>query len=185
MKLIVGLGNPGRFYHTTRHNLGFLVVKELARRNSLRFKKGFRSLIAKGKIDKEEVLLCQPQTYMNLSGEAVKLVLNSKNVELEDLLVVCDDLNLEFSQIRLRPKGSAGGHNGLQSIIDEIGSSQFSRLRIGIGKKEGKNKTGHVLSHFGKQEAKEIENIIEVAADACVMWLEQGIVAAMDKFNRG
>lgn len=184
MKLIVGLGNPGRFYSATRHNIGYLVVKEIAKQNRLNFIRKHRSLIAKGIIKDKEILVCLPLTFMNLSGEAVRLVLNSKNVKLENLLVVCDDLNLNFSQLRLRPKGSAGGHKGLESIIKALGSGDFARLRIGIGRNSQKSDEKFVLSAFNKAESKKLKAIIETAADCCLAWIEEGIFSAMNKFNK-
>lgn len=156
MRLVVGLGNPGQEYQNTRHNIGFMVIDSYANANNLSFrmKKDFKGEIY---IDKDFCLL-KPTTYMNLSGESVRSVASFYKIKPEDILIVSDDFNIPFLKLRLREKGSAGGHNGLKSIIQELGSQEFNRLRVGLGSPEI-NTINFVLSRFSKEETKKIEEI--------------------------
>ena len=186
-RLIVGLGNPEEKYTNTRHNLGFLVVQSLADKSFLKFKKNSQcqGLVAKGEIEKKRVILLMPQTYMNQSGVAVRHMMNYFKINIEDLLIVLDDLNLEFGQSRLKVKGTAGGHNGLASIMRELASEDFARLRLGIGAPsllEGKE--DYVLSSFSPEEKKQLHQLIEQSVDCCRCWLTQGIHNAMNQYNR-
>lgn len=182
MKLIVGLGNPGEKYKNTRHNIGARAVKAFAAANgiSLRRQKYF-SHFGEGKLGDDNILAILPMTYMNLSGDAVLSAVKDKEIELSGLLVVCDDADLELGAIRLRPSGSDGGHRGLRSIIEKLGSSSFARLRIGIGKRG--NLKDHVLMSFNRDETKKAEEAIGRAAEAIPSWLRHGIESTMNKYN--
>ena len=184
MKIVVGLGNPGRDYAATRHNLGFMVVDELARRAAaISGRKRFRSEIAEGTLAGEKLILVKPQTYMNLSGHAVREVVTWYRAVREDLLIVLDDLDLPFGVLRLRADGSAGGHNGLTSVLEQLGSRAVPRLRLGIGRGPHEAKT-QVLSRFSPAEAQALPMVIGAAADCATMWAEDGIIAAMNRCNR-
>ena len=184
MRIVVGLGNPGREYAATRHNLGFMVVDELARRaGASGSRKRFRSEIAEGNLAGQKLVLVKPQTYMNLSGHAVRELVNWYHAAREDLLVVLDDLDLPFGTLRLRADGSAGGHNGLASVVEQLGSRAVPRLRIGIGRGPGAA-TVQVLSRFSPDEERALPGIIEAAADCVALWVEQGIIVAMNRCNR-
>lgn len=184
MKIVIGLGNPGRDYQGTRHNVGFSVVDELGRRISAASSRSrFRSLLAEGVVGTEKVVLIKPQTYMNLSGLAVREAAHWYKAELSDLIVVVDDMDIPFGTLRLRPDGSAGGHNGLKSISAELGSTAFPRLRVGIGRGGG-SATAHVLSRFRQEEASAASELVVQAADAVELWMQEGVVAAMNVINR-
>ena len=186
MKLIVGLGNPGIFYSGTRHNIGFQVIKHLAKdgKFALKKEKGVKALSAKGRLAGIEAVLAMPLTFMNLSGEAVRPLLKKYKVELGDLLVVCDDLDLEFGKIKIRFQGSSAGHRGIQSIIDSSGSNEFSRLRIGIGRPVNADASDYVLSHFKRNEKIQLPEIINRAKDGCISWASEGVEKSMSIFNR-
>jgi peptidyl-tRNA hydrolase, PTH1 family len=185
MKLVVGLGNPGSKYEDTRHNVGFDVADELARRWSYeKARRRFSGLLGDGSIRGERVLLLEPTTYMNLSGTSVREAATFFKIALENVLVISDDMALPLGRVRLRPGGSAGGHNGLASIVQELGSENWSRLRIGIGQVSGERMVGHVLGTFSAEERPVIEQAVRTAADAVECWVAEGIDAAMTKFNR-
>jgi PTH1 family peptidyl-tRNA hydrolase len=184
MKLVIGLGNPGGKYENTRHNVGFQVLDELARRWS--YEKGrrrFNGLIADGTIRNERVLLLKPETFMNLSGRSAREASTFLKLDVQDLLIVVDDMALPLGRLRLRPQGSAGGHNGLTSLIQELGTDAFNRLRIGIGQVAGERMVGHVLGAFTAEEQPVIQQSLRTAADAVECWAIEGIDAAMTKFN--
>jgi PTH1 family peptidyl-tRNA hydrolase len=184
--LMVGLGNPGAEYARTRHNAGFLVVEELARRAKAgwNFERRFNARLAKADQDGRKVLFAEPQTFMNASGESVGALLNFYRVPLAQLLVVVDDADLPFGEIRLRPKGSSGGHHGLESIEQHVGSREFARLKVGIGRKDGRREiTGHVLGKFGVEEAPLLEKVLQRAADQAECLVADGIEKAMNRFN--
>ena len=184
--LIVGLGNPGSEYARTRHNAGFLVLDRLAERwrTSWAFEKKFNARLARAERGAGRVLLCQPQTFMNASGEAVAAVKEFFRVALTRLLVVVDDADLPLGQLRLRPGGSCGGHHGLESIERHIGSRDYARLRVGIGRQDGAREiTRHVLGRFGSTEAALADKVLTVASDQAETWLEAGIQKAMSQFN--
>ncbi|KPK42516.1 MAG: hypothetical protein AMJ78_02165 [Omnitrophica WOR_2 bacterium SM23_29] len=185
MKLIVGLGNPGRRYESTRHNIGFKVVRVLADKWKIKLNsKAFQSLIGKGKIYGEEVIVALPQNFMNNSGEAVAALCTRKRVHLKDLLVICDDVNLSLGIIRIRARGSSGGHRGLDSIIEHLDAKEFSRLRIGIEKKGLKEGlSDYVLSSFNKNEVKILDDVLESAVKCCEIWIRQGTERAAHRFN--
>lgn len=186
MKCIVGLGNPGKKYEQTRHNVGFMVIDELAKRhNASLSKKKFNGLYAMETIQGEKVILLAPQTYMNLSGEAVRPLMEYYNLELDDIIVIYDDLDLPTGKIRLRQKGGHGGHNGLRSIIDQLGNKEFKRIRIGIGRPASRVPViDYVLGKFSKEEEEEAMESIQKAADACEAWLKLPFPQVMNDFNQ-
>lgn len=181
--IVVGLGNPGRNYANTRHNLGFMVVDELARRaGESTVRKRFRSQLLETRHAGGKLVLIKPQTFMNESGHAVREALNWFRIPVEQLLIVVDDLDLPYGHIRMRPGGSGGGHNGLRSIIDQTGETQIPRLRLGIGR--GPNQArAHVLSHFAPNEQEQLRTVIDAAADTVELWLDEGISTAMNEIN--
>jgi len=187
MRLIVGLGNPGREYALTPHNLGFAVVEELAGQARLRRRqRAFRSELWRGRLDGKEVVLAQPQTYMNLSGPAVAELLRAEGLEPADLIVVADDVALPWGQLRIRERGSAGGHNGLESVIAALETSAFLRVRLGIQPREGvvDDLAEYVLAPMGAEERKLAEAMVAEAADAVRLILREGPSRAMTRFNR-
>lgn len=187
MFIIVGLGNPGREYEDTRHNIGFRVIETLAEQERIPvLEKKHRALIGKGYIGGQKVILAKPMTYMNLSGECVKELADYYKIdEKEELLIISDDISLPPGQLRLRKKGSAGGHNGLKNIIAHLGHEEFMRLKMGVGEKpEGWDLVDHVLGHFSGEEKKEMEKAVGEAALAIRMVLKDGMEAAMNQFNK-
>ena len=185
MKLIVGLGNPGLKYRRTRHNFGFRVVEALAAQRDLRFRRGrFRGMEAEGRIGKERALLAKPLTYMNLSGECVGGLLRYHQCELCDLLVIFDDIHLDLGRLRLRREGSAGGHHGIESVIKNLKSTAFPRLRLGVGKPpEWMDMMSYVLTPFPRGEAKLVAETVDRAVLAVETWLYHGLDEAMNRFN--
>jgi peptidyl-tRNA hydrolase, PTH1 family len=184
--LIVGLGNPGAEYVRTRHNVGFLVVERLAERwrASWTYEKKFNARLARVERGDRRVLVCEPQTYMNSSGEAVGAVARFFSVSATRLLVAVDDADLPLGHLRLRPSGSAGGHHGLESIEQHLATRDYARLRLGIGRQSGAREiTGHVLGRFSSTEAALADKVLTVAADQAETWLEAGIQKAMSQFN--
>lgn len=187
MKLIVGLGNPGDTYIDSRHNIGFSAVDALSKDSGCSFKRdrGTFAFTAKGTLGGKEVILAKPVTFMNLSGVAVKALIKKYKIDLADLLVICDDLDLELGRIKIRPTGSAGGHHGLESIIDNIHSREFARLRAGIGRPHPKmDSCDYVLSQFTRKEKETVKEIIETACDCCYSWLTKNIQETMNIFNK-
>jgi PTH1 family peptidyl-tRNA hydrolase len=186
VKVIVGLGNPGKKYERTRHNLGFMVVDRLADENNVAVaQKKHESLRGEWKRDKEKVLLVKPQTYMNLSGNALQRLLSYYRVEAENVVVVHDDLDLPFGRIRIRRQGSPGGHRGMISVAGALGERTFSRLRIGIGRPPpGIDPKDFVLQKFSAEELAGLDAVVSTAADAIQCLLEEGPERAMEKFNR-
>ncbi|WP_079707655.1 aminoacyl-tRNA hydrolase [Paraliobacillus ryukyuensis] len=186
MKCIVGLGNPGKKYEKTRHNVGFMVIDELAKRNGWQLNKTkFNGLYTMETIDETKVILLKPQTYMNLSGESLRPLMDFYELTEEDVLVVYDDLDLPTGKIRLRQKGGHGGHNGIRSIIDQLGSKNFNRLRIGIDRPTGeKTVIDHVLGKFDKSVASDVQQSVERAADACESWMNKPFPQVMNDFNQ-
>ena len=189
MKLIVGLGNPGAQYKGTRHNVGFAVLDELARRASLSFESApSEALMARwrrGAGTADDVLLVKPLTFMNLSGQAVGELTRYYKVDIADLLIVVDEAQLPLGKLRARSRGSAGGHNGLKSVIAHLGD-EFARLRIGVGRGDDRrNLADHVLTRFDKDEAAEVDRMLARAADAAETFIISGIAAVMNQFNGG
>jgi len=186
VKCIVGLGNPGREYEMTRHNIGFMVLDELAARNGLSFRKSwwYPASIAKGTIGGEKIWLVKPQTYMNRSGAAVGPIVRKGKGTPADLLVVFDDTALEWGRLRVRAKGSAGGHNGVQSILNVLRDGAFGRIRVGIGKKPDRvSLSDHVLGLFSAKEQRDLDGVVGRAADAAESACKEGIAWAMNVFN--
>lgn len=187
MKLIAGLGNPGPRYEQTRHNVGFLVVDELARRWKVdisAFDRHYEALLGEGMICGERVMLLKPQTFMNLSGRSVRSVQQFFKLALGELMIVIDDLDLPVGRIRVRGEGSGGGHRGMNDVIAKCGSQEIPRIRIGIGKVHRSETVDYVLSKFAPDEREPVEHAIVMAADATECWLKDGTTAAMNKFNR-
>jgi peptidyl-tRNA hydrolase, PTH1 family len=187
LRLIVGLGNPGKEYALTRHNMGFLVVQRLAEQFRLKFHRqaSCQGMVAENRKSESPFLLLLPLTFMNHSGIAVKKILNTHSVGQEHILVVCDDWNLDFGQLRIRRQGSAGGHHGLESIIERVGSNQFPRLRVGIGAPfRNKTATDYVLAEMTSREQDELDEVLNAAADCCQAWLTQEFAKVMNQFNK-
>ncbi len=184
--LIVGLGNPGLKYRKTRHNIGFLVIDRLAKEKGARLKKGRGPYeIAEFQLDDRSVLLAKPLTFMNNSGQAVAELVNYFDIEFSHLLVILDEVELDFGRLRLRAQGSSGGHNGLGSIIQHLNTKLFARLRIGIGTEYAKkDMTKFVLSNFSRNEQKELDSILDQAVDAVLCFIRDGIDKAMNTYNR-
>jgi PTH1 family peptidyl-tRNA hydrolase len=185
MKIVVGLGNPGREYDGTRHNVGVEVLALIAQRFDVgRPKAKFKAEVAEVSIKNQKTILLSPLTYMNLSGQSVRAALDFYKLPLSDVLVICDDINLEVAKLRFRPSGSAGGQNGLKNIIQQLGSQDFGRLRVGVGKTPPNwNASDFVLGKFGADERSEMDLGISRAANAVEAWIEHGIEAAMNQFN--
>lgn len=185
MKLIVGLGNPGRKYAQTRHNVGYEVLAELARRYGTGAPKSkFHGEIMEADLAGQRALLLSPVTYMNLSGKSVLATRDFYKLDMDQLLVVCDDMNLPLGKLRFRAKGSAGGQKGLQDIILRLASEEFCRLRVGIGAPpDNWNGADFVLSKFSRQEKPIIEDGVSIAADAVVAWARDGIQDCMNQYN--
>lgn len=185
MLLIVGLGNPGKRFDLTRHNAGFLVLDCLADRLGVKIGKiKFQSLIAETQIDGEKVVLMKPQTFMNLSGEAVRAAAEYYKLASADIIVIYDDVDIAFGTIRLRPKGSAGTHNGMRNIVYQLESDQFPRVRIGIkAEKRAAELYEYVLSRFAKEEEKTLADVLDRATDAVLSIVREGIDVAMNRYN--
>jgi PTH1 family peptidyl-tRNA hydrolase len=187
MKLIVGLGNPGREYRDTRHNIGFMVVDEIARRYELQFAMAPSQVpdaFVVKKYNVPQALLAKPLTYMNRSGEAVSALLRYYDIDQADALIVYDDIDLPFTRLRARARGSAGTHNGMRSIVERLGSTEFPRLRLGVGRGDTRRDLAdHVLAKFEPDEQSELETFIARAADAAEMFAATDITAVMNAFN--
>jgi PTH1 family peptidyl-tRNA hydrolase len=188
MKLIVGLGNPGFVYSGTRHNVGFSVVKTLARGHKVSFRKepGIQALGVRCRMGAHDVFLALPLTYMNLSGGAVKALMDKYGIVPQDVLAVCDDVNLVFGRLRIRPSGSSGGHKGIASIIASVGREDFCRLRVGIGRPSGgkKDVAEFVLSAFKRTDKDRLKEVFAEARSCCEAWVREGVVACMNTYNQ-
>ena len=185
MKIVVGLGNPGQKYKLTRHNVGFDVLTDIAQRYLVGAPKSkFNAEVAEALIKSEKTILISPLTFMNLSGRSVQAAVDFYKVPLEDVLIVCDDINLDVGRLRLKPGGSAGGQNGLKDIIQRLGSDQFPRLRLGVGKVPARWDTAdYVLGKFDSNDRPLVDVGIKLAADAIEVWIESGLQTAMNRFN--
>lgn len=186
MYIIIGLGNPSREYEATRHNIGFDVITRIADdyHIPLDFKK-HKAICGKGYIEGQKVILVQPQTYMNLSGESVRELVDFYKVLPEEVIVIYDDISLEVGQLRLRTKGSAGGHNGIKSIISHLGTQEFPRIKVGVGDKpKGWDLADYVLSRFNNEEQPVIRDAIKNSSEAVRLILKDGMEAAMNIYNR-
>lgn len=185
MKVVVGLGNPGARYNGTRHNVGFAVLETLAESPLVnRAQSRFQAQVAEWNEGGEKVLLVKPETFMNLSGRSVRQVLDFYQLDAKDLLVICDDVSLPLGKLRFRARGTHGGHNGLRDIQTHLGTTEYSRLRIGVGA-SGEDMVDHVLGRFKSGELPVIEDAITLAAQAVVVWVNQGIDVCMNQYNAG
>lgn len=183
MKIVVGLGNPGKRYHGTRHNVGFAVVDSLVQGPDVRrFQSRFDADVAEWLFEGDKVLLVKPQTFMNLSGRCVRQVIDFYQVPFEGLLVVCDDINLPVGKLRFRPRGTHGGHNGLRDIQTHLGTTAYSRLRIGVGAPE-EDAVDYVLGRFRASEKPVIEEAVASAVQGVVLWVRHGIEKCMNQYN--
>lgn len=183
--IIVGLGNPGRAYRETRHNIGFMLVSRLADRLGVEFSRmESKSLVTKGEYKSHRLILVKPLTYMNLTGQAVSSLVRFYKVPLENLLVAYDDIDLPVGTQRLRPDGGAGGHKGMQSIIQQLGTNEYPRLRLGIGRPPGKKGAAvYVLKDFSPEEAEFLPVILDQGVEAALTYVTDGIDTAMSKYN--
>ena len=192
MKLIVGLGNPGQGYSNNRHNIGFICLKHFSREHKIDFdKKQANARIGRGKVEGVDVILARPQTYMNLSGQSVNRLMHNFKLQPDDIIVIHDDMDLPLGKVRIRAGGSSGGHKGINSIIQEIGTRDFIRIKIGIGRPDSND--GHscdeedivdfVLSNFNSDEKKQLEPSISKVSDALRCLITEGLEAAMNRFN--
>lgn len=184
MKLLVGLGNPGEKYQMTRHNVGFMLAEEMAGRFGISLKKkGYQGLYGVGRVASQETTLLLPQTFMNLSGVSVKAAYQSLGVSPGDLIVAHDDLDMPFGALRIRPEGGHGGHNGIRSICSVIGTGEFVRIKIGIGRPEQGDVTGHVLGRFSTDERAVLPTLLERIGDATEEIVRNGVKSAMNLYN--
>ncbi|NMC27298.1 MAG: aminoacyl-tRNA hydrolase [Syntrophomonadaceae bacterium] len=184
MKIIVGLGNPGPEYKNTRHNIGYMVLEELAARYPVEKQDAkFDALIGQIRIGGEKVLLVKPLTYMNLSGRAVQPLVHWHKLDLQDLIVVYDDMDLPLGRLRIRAGGGSGGHKGIKSIIERLGTSDFARIRLGIGWAVDRDAVDWVLGRFGTEEEDEARHAVERAADALEKWVTAGLESTMNTYN--
>ncbi|MDP3730716.1 MAG: aminoacyl-tRNA hydrolase [Candidatus Omnitrophota bacterium] len=185
MKFVVGLGNPGLEYKNTKHNVGFAVLQDLAKEKKIKIKeKRYSALIGRGKIAGVDVALVLPYTYMNRSGDTVGDIVREEIGPSDDLIVVCDDINMKLGRVRMKKKGSAGGHKGLESIISSLGRDDFARLRIGIATDVHKGDiTRYVLTPFKRNQHKNVSHVLSLAREALECWLIKGMDTAMNKFN--
>ena len=186
MYIIVGLGNPGKQYQQTRHNVGFIAVDEIAKRLSIKMDKlKFKSIIGEGRAGNEKIVLAKPQTFMNLSGQAVVELMNYYKVPRENLIVLYDDIDIDVGKLRIRLKGSGGTHNGMRNIIYLLGYDDFPRFRIGVSKPKNPNYdlANYVLGKFDKSEIIDIINAIETTAEAVIYAVENTVDKAMNKYN--
>lgn len=184
MKVIVGLGNPGKDYKDTRHNIGFMVLEELASRYTVeRQDCKFDAIIGHIRINNEKVLLVKPLTYMNLSGRAVQPIIHWYKLDINDLMVVCDDMDLPSGTLRIRPKGGTGGHKGIKSITERMGSGDFARMRVGIGRPDGRDSVDWVLGKLQGEEKEHMIQTIKTSADALEIWVKNGIEKTMNTYN--
>jgi PTH1 family peptidyl-tRNA hydrolase len=183
--LIAGLGNPGKEYDDTRHNAGFAVIDKLLEIMPGKFeeKEAFSSIFWQGRSRGGKLILQKPMTYMNLSGKAVSAIMRKLEISPGELLLIFDDMDLPLGKIRIRKNGSSGGHNGIQSVIDHLGSNAFARLRIGIGRSENHNQVDHVLSTFASDEKELFEKVIGISAEAVKLAMYRGVGTAMNKYN--
>jgi len=186
MKMIVGLGNPGRSYDRTPHNVGFEVVDQIGRVHGVKSKRNWRFPLESAEIDEggRKVLLVKPHTFMNKSGDAVGPLLRKKGIATNDLLVVVDDVELPLGAIRVRGRGSAGSHNGLKSVIERLGTQEFARLRIGLGPVPvGQDRVTYVLAKYGPLASPQIDAVLQRASDAARMWVTDGLERTMNEYN--
>ena len=185
MKLIAGLGNPGKEYDNTPHNVGFAAIDRLAAEYDCKLKKSlrFKAQIGDCRIGPEKVWLVKPATYMNLSGRAIAAIVRYRKIELEELAVIVDDADLPLGQVRIRKKGGSGGHNGLKSVSECLGSDAYTRVRLGVGRREHRDLVSHVLSRFAQEDRGDVENMLSRTVQACECLIGSGVDEAMNRFN--
>ncbi|WP_027339790.1 aminoacyl-tRNA hydrolase [Halonatronum saccharophilum] len=184
MKLVVGLGNPGPKYETTRHNAGFLAIDKIADYYRVNINsKEKKALVAKARVGGEKIILAKPQTYMNNSGQAVRALADYYNIVSEDIIIIYDDLDLDLGKIKIKKKGGHGGHNGIKSIFSHLGTKEFTRLRVGIGRPEYGNVVDYVLGRFSKQEIKVLEPLLDDIRGATELCIEEKVDKAMNRYN--
>jgi PTH1 family peptidyl-tRNA hydrolase len=184
MYIVCGLGNPGLKYKKTRHNMGFMTIDCLSERLGIKVNKlKFKAKVGDGMISGHKVVFVKPQTFMNLSGHSLREVMDFYKVEPDHLIVIYDDMDLETGRIRVRAKGSAGTHNGMRSVVKELGYSDFPRVRIGIGSPEGRGAIGHVIGKIEKSDKETLDDAITRAADSVLSIIEEGVTRAMNKYN--
>lgn len=185
MKLIVGLGNPGKDYAGTRHNVGFGVITRISDEYQIPLgSREHKAVCGKGMIGSEKVILAQPQTFMNLSGESVRSLADYYKIGCEDIIVAYDDVSMEVGQLRVRARGSAGGHNGIKNIIAHLGTNEFPRVKVGVGAKpEGGDLVRHVLGRFSREDEKEIGEVLDLAVKAVETIVSDGVDEAMNRYN--
>ncbi len=184
MKLIVGLGNPGKKYEATRHNVGFMAIDALADKFNVKVNKAkFKGLYGEARIGTEKVYFLKPETYMNLSGESIRAMIDFFKIDVDDVYVIYDDMDLEVGQLKIKPGGGSGGHNGLKSIEAHLGTKKYKRFRIGIGKDKNMLVVDYVLGRFGKREKKEIDRVIEIVCDAVSDMDRLDFNGIMTKYN--
>jgi PTH1 family peptidyl-tRNA hydrolase len=184
MKVVVGLGNPGKRYAGTRHNVGYSVIDTLNQSaHAVRSQSRFQAQLAELVERENKILLVKPETFMNKSGQSVRQVMDFYNVPLSDLLVVCDDINLPLGKLRIRARGTHGGHNGLRDVQLHLGTTEYSRLRIGVGLPDGTDLIDHVLARFRPSEQPIVDDAVARAAQAVGMWIEHGTQACMNQYN--
>ncbi len=183
--MVAGIVNPGRDYAGTRHNIGFGVIARISDKYNIPLTgKEHKAICGKGMIGGEKVILAQPQTFMNLSGECVRSLVDYYKLESEDIIIAYDDIDLEVGQLRIRSKGSAGGHNGIKNIISHLGTNEFPRVKVGVGgKPEGGDLVRHVLGRFSREDEKMIGEVLDVAVEAVETILSDGVEAAMNRYN--
>jgi PTH1 family peptidyl-tRNA hydrolase len=184
VKVVIGLGNPGPRYTSTRHNVGYAVVDLLAQGpRTSRFQSRFQSQVAELVEDADKLLLVKPETFMNLSGRAVRQVMDFYQVPLTDLLVVCDDINLPLGKLRVRARGTHGGHNGLRDIQNHLGTTEYARLRLGVDAPGNDDTVDHVLGRFRPGERPVVEDAVQTAAQAVIVWAQRGVEVCMNQYN--
>ena len=184
MYVIAGLGNPGKKYENTRHNMGFIAIDQLAEKHNIKVDKlKFKALVGEGRIADQKVLLVKPQTYMNLSGESIREVMNFYKLEPENLIVIYDDIDIEAGTLRIRKFGSAGTHNGMKSVVYQLQSDRFPRIRLGIGSQKKGDLVNFVIGGFSKEEVPVLEEALQHAVLAAEFIIEDGIDKAMNQYN--
>lgn len=186
MKLIAGLGNPGSKYDLTRHNIGFMALDLIAKTFliPMELEKKHKAIVGKGMMGSEKVILAKPQTYMNLSGESIRSLSDYYGIDPEDIIIIFDDISLDVGQLRIRKKGSAGGHNGIKSIIAHLGTTEFPRVKIGVGERiPGQDLADHVLARFPKSQMEAVNQAIDDAKEATFLMITEGIDKAMNQYN--
>ncbi|MFU0824392.1 aminoacyl-tRNA hydrolase [Clostridium sp.] len=184
MFLIVGLGNPGKEYEHTRHNVGFDIIDLISERYNIEInRKKFKGVYGDGKINGERVFLLKPETYMNLSGESVREISDFYKIPNENIIIIYDDISLEVGRLRIREKGSAGGHNGIKSIIANLGGDVFPRIKVGVGQPKREDLVSFVLGRFSDDDRKVLEKVFEVASAAVEVIIKEGTMEAMNKYN--